>query len=95
MNILKRCPDPFPYLLAVLSALLTWWLVSDRPPQIDTFQSPPVLSYAKTVDKHQANVYDYLSYNIIITNTGGPTTNTLVVDQLPAPVTWLGTVTST
>lgn len=59
------------------------------------FQSPIALDYAKTVDKDLAEVHDHLTYNLVITNSGGPTTQTLIIDQLPAPVIWLGTVTAT
>lgn len=96
---MKKLPfrfDPLAILLVILLALLTWWLVSSPPPQIDTFQSPlPILNYAKTVDRTQAQVNDILTYNILITNTGGPTTNTLVVDQLTSEMVWLGNITAT
>ncbi len=90
--------DPLPLLLLIVSVLLTWWLVTDRVSQIDTFQSPvpPAnLSYQKTVNKQQAKIDDYLIYNLIITNTGGPTTDTLIVDSVPLEATYLGFVTAT
>ena len=93
-----RSFDPVPVLLAIFSVWLTWWLVVGQSAQIDTCQTlpiSPILSYEKTVNKKQAQIDDILTYNIIITNTGGPTTNTLIVDQLAPEVIWMNVVTAT
>ncbi|RME73484.1 MAG: hypothetical protein D6784_11865 [Chloroflexi bacterium] len=93
----SRSFDQLPFLLVVLLAGFAWWLIREQQStQISTFQSPlPVLSYEKTVNKHEAKVPEYLIYNIIITNTGASTTDTLIIDQLAPEVTWAGEVTAT
>lgn len=96
MTKFNRSFDPLLLLLAVLSVGFTWWLIRGKTVQVDTFQSPlPVLNYEKTVNKQEVKVPEYLTYNIIITNTGGPTTDTLVIDQLAPQITWAGEVTAT
>lgn len=54
-----------------------------------------LVCYKKTVDKHEAVVGDTLTYNLIITNAGGPTAHTVILDPLEPQVFWPGVITST
>ncbi len=54
----------------------------------------PDLAISKTADRNPAPVGLNFNYNITVTNTGSPASNTVVTDTLPSQVTLTATMTS-